>query len=73
MTARAELETVALQVSATAPHTPEARAQLRALAERQQQREAEDFEAFRAVDQAAHQERAAAAVTSAAAGPRRIC
>jgi len=65
MTGRADLEAVALQVSATAPHTPAARAQLQALAGRKQQREAEDFEAFAAVDRAAHKERFTAAVTRA--------
>jgi hypothetical protein len=62
MATRTELETIAAQASAAAPHTPEAKAELRALAERQQQREAEDFEAFAAVDRAAHKERVAAAV-----------
>jgi hypothetical protein len=67
MLTRAELETIALQAAGTAPHGEAARAELRAIAVRKREREAEDFRAMAAVDQAAYTGRIAASVARATA------
>src|SRR6185437_1266928 len=60
-------EAVALQAAEYPRHDDAAKAQLRAAAARKHAREAEDFAAFAAVDQAAYAERIAASVARAAA------
>jgi hypothetical protein len=67
MLTRAELETFALQAASTPLHDEAAKAELRAIAARKREREAEDFRAMAAVDQAAYAGRIAASVARATA------
>lgn len=65
MLTRAEAEAIALQAAEYPQHDQAARAELAAAAARKHEREAEDFRAFAAVDQAAYAERIAVSVTRA--------
>ena len=66
MLTRDEAEAIALQAADYPQHDQAARAKLTGAAGRKHQREAEDFRAFAAVDQAAYTDRIAASVTRAA-------
>ena len=65
MLTRDELEMMAVQAASAPPHDDAARAELRVLAERKREREAEDFRAMAGVGQAAYAGRKAASVTRA--------
>jgi hypothetical protein len=67
MLSRAEAEAVVIQATGYPVHDAAGAAQLRAVAARKHEREAEDFRVFAAVDQAAYVERIAGNVTRAAA------
>jgi hypothetical protein len=64
---RAQAEEIAIQAAEYPRHDDEALTELRAAADRKHRREAEDFAAFAAVDQAAYSARIEAGVAQAAA------
>lgn len=66
MLTRDEAEAIALQAAEYPRHDETARTELAGVAARKHQREAEDFRAFAAVDQAAYTDRIAASATRAA-------
>lgn len=66
MLTRAEAEAAAIQAAGYPQHDGAARAELRAVAARKHEREAEDFRAFAAIDQAEYIERIRDSVTGAA-------
>jgi hypothetical protein len=68
MLTREQAEAIAVQAAEYPQHDEAAKAKLRAAAGRKHEREAEDFRAFAAVDQAAYAGRIAASVARAAAG-----